>query len=329
MLFISEKNIIELLTIGEVIESVRVALRDYSHERVMVPSRVAMDVRGPDNSVIFLSANYLSMPYYGLKHAATCPGNAEKGEKTVLSDIHLYCADTGKPLAVLSANHLTAMKTGAAAAVATDLLARTADAVLAIVGAGVQARTQAAAIQEVRPIRELRVFDLDRGRAQAFAEYIDTMKNRNYTVTIADTAGECVSHADIVSTCTPSATPVISGDLISEGTHINAIGSFTPRMQEIDAETVAKADKIVTDSVPEAMAAAGDLLVPLERGQFQASDLYGELGDIVAGKIHGRENQSEITLYESVGFAALDIAVAVAAYRKAESAGLGLRMEWE
>jgi ornithine cyclodeaminase len=136
-----------------------------------------------------------------------------------------------------------------------------------------------------------------------------------------------VSGADIVVTVTSSMTPVFSGDSLSEGAHINAVGSFTPYMQEIDTKTVLRASKIVTDNQEETWAVAGDLLVPLKQRKISRTAIYGDLGEIVSGKKPGRENDQEITIYESVGFAALDIAVAAAAYRKAVEKMVGFKVD--
>ena len=328
MLLISESDVKKALAMDDVIEAVMAAYRDYSEELIDVPSRVNMQVRGEGDAAIFLTANYHSVPFYGIKQASSFPSNINKGKSTVMSDIHLYSADTGELLAMVSANYLTAMKTGAASAVATKFFAKEGDAILAIIGTGVQARTQLAGIQRVRPLKEVRVYDLDQQKVKHFIEYTETIKNRNYTTQTADAANDCVRGADIVTTTTTSTTPVFAGDYISEGTHINAVGSFTPYMQEIDSKTVVRANKIVTDNHEETWMVAGDLLVPLKQGEITSSKLYGELGDIVTGKIPGRENEKEITIYESVGFAALDIAVAVAAYKKSLKLGVGSKVDW-
>ena len=315
MLLISEGDFKEAVTITDVIDTVRTALRDYSQGLIHVPPRIAMNIRGAANSVIFLAANCLSMPYYGIKHACSFPSNKEKGLDTVLSEIHLYCAETGRLLALIDAKLLTAMKTGAAGAVATDLLARKGDTVLAIIGTGIQARTQLEAIQQVRSLSRVKIFDTSLPRAEEFAKYIETVRNKDFPVTIARSADECVADASVVCTTTTSLTPVFPGDCLMDGAHINAIGSFTPAMQEIDTRTVVKASKIVTDDQKETWEVAGDLLVPLNEGAISRSKIYGELGDIVSGKIPGREHEAEITVYESVGFAALDVAVAAVAYQ--------------
>jgi len=327
MLLLSENDVKKILTMDDVIESVEGAYRDYSNNLVDIPVRVTLHVRDESNDAIFLTANYHSMPFYGIKQASSFPSNLERGKETVLADIHLYSADTGEPLALVSATWLTAMKTGAATAVATKYLSRQSASILAIIGTGVQAHTQLDGIQRIRSLEEVRLFDLEREKAEKFEKHIEKIRNRGYKTRISNSAHECVDGADIVTTVTTSTLPVFSGASLKEGTHVNAVGSFTPDMQEIDSNTVVKAGKVVTDNRQEIWSVAGDLLVPLRDGLITASKLYGEVGDIVAGKIPGRENEQEITLYESVGFAALDIAVAVAAFRKALDSGIGSRVD--
>jgi ornithine cyclodeaminase/alanine dehydrogenase-like protein (mu-crystallin family) len=322
MLVLSENDVKRSIDMGAVLEAVMQAYRDYSDQRIDLFPRVTMAVRGEDHAAILLPANDRSNFLYGFKQASSFPSNMEKGMNTVFADIHLYSAETGEPLALVSANHLTAMKTGAASAAATKFLSREGEAILAIIGTGVQAYTQLEGIQRVRPLKEVRLYDIDYGRAQAFAESIGDIR-----IVLSGTADECVSGADIVVTATPSLTPVFSGDSVSNGTHINAVGSFTPYMQEIDTRTVLKSSKIVTDNQEETWAVAGDLLVPLREGKITRRAVYGDLGDIVAGKKPGRENDQEITIYESVGFAALDIAVAAVAYRKAVEKGVGTKVD--
>jgi len=322
MLVLSENDIKETLTMDDVIRAVERASRAFSDKHVEVPSRITLQVKGESDAAIFLVAKDHSISFYGIKQASSFPSNTGKGVNTVFADIHLYSTETGEPVAIVSANHLTAMKTGAASAVSTKFLAKEGEAVLAIIGTGVQARTQLAGIQRVRSLKEVRLYDVDGGRAKAFAESIGGIR-----VVLSRTADECVSGADIVVTATPSLTPVFSGDSVSDGTHINAVGSFTPYMQEIDTKTVLRASKLVTDNQEETWAVAGDLLVPLREGKITRSAVYCNLGDVVAGKKPGRENDREITIYESVGFAALDIAVAAAAYTKATELGIGTQIE--
>jgi ornithine cyclodeaminase/alanine dehydrogenase-like protein (mu-crystallin family) len=327
MLVLSETDVKRAIDMDTVLEAVMQAYRDYSDQRIDLFPRVTMTIRGEDHAAILLPANDRSNFFYGFKQASSFPSNMKKGMNTVFADIHLYSAETGEPVALVSANHLTAMKTGAASAVATKFLAKEGEPILAIIGTGLQAYTQLDGIQRVRPLKEVRLYDTDHARAQRFAEKAEPMRNRDYPLVISGRADACVSGADIVVTATPSLTPVFSGDSLSEGTHLNAVGSFTPHMQEIDTKTVLRASKIVTDNQEETWAVAGDLLVPLKQGKISRTAVYSDLGDIVAGKKPGRENDHEITIYESVGFAALDIAVAAAVYRKAAQKGLGTKVD--
>jgi ornithine cyclodeaminase/alanine dehydrogenase-like protein (mu-crystallin family) len=326
MIFLTESEVMKAITMKEAIDVLVQAYRDYAHGLIDVPPRISIGVREQGDDAIILAANYRSIPYYGLKEASSFPSNVRKKKSTVMSNIQVYSADTGELLAVISANYLTAVKTGAASAVATRYMAREDAAVLAIIGTGIQARTQLLAIQEVRPLTEVRVYDLDGQRKKDFAAYVEDYKNRDYRVELAETSEKCVLGADIIVTATTSSTPVLQGGWLSAGTHLNCIGSFTPSMQEVDSSTVSMAHKIICDHREEVWQVAGDLLVPLQEGLITRDKLYGELGDVVAGKLAGRENRQEITLYESVGFGALDIAIAVAVYQNACKLGLGLEV---
>ncbi len=323
MLLLSENDVKRALSMVDVIAAVEAAQHDYSNKLVAIPGRITLRVREKNKDVIFLVANYRSMPFYGIKQASSFPSNVEKGKETVLSDIHLYSADTGDLVALVSATWLTAMKTGAASAVATKYLCRHDASILGIIGTGVQAWCQLDGIQRIRSLEEVRLYDMDRERAEKFGQRIEKIRNRDYKIRIVKSADECVVGADIITTVTTSMRPVFTGSLVGAGTHINAVGSFTPDMQEIDSDTVVKAGKIVTDNLQETWSVAGDLLGPLKEGRIAKSRLYGEIGDIVSGKIPGRENDQEITIYESVGFAALDIAVAIRAYKNAMRSGMG------
>lgn len=326
MIFLTESEVMRAITMKEAIDVLLQAYRDFSNGLIDVPPRISIEVREGGDDAIILAANYRSIPYYGLKEASSFPSNIGKNKSTVMSNIQVYSADTGQLLAIISANYLTAVKTGAASAVATMYMAKKDASVLAIIGTGIQARTQLAAIQEVRSLECVRVYDLDPQRKEDFAAYIQDHKNRDYRVEIAETSEQCVSGADIIVTATTSSKPVMQGDWLAPGAHLNCIGSFTPAMQEVDSTTVIKAKKIVCDNTEEVWKVAGDLLVPFNQGLITREKLYGEVGDVVTGKLAARENNQEITLYESVGFAALDIAIAVAVYQNAADLDLGLEV---
>lgn len=322
---ISEDQIRSLISMEEAISAVEAAYCDFAAGMIHVPDRITLPVRGDEHSCIFIPANHLVRPYYGLKQASSFPGNKIRGLSTVLSDIHLYSAETGEPLAIIAANRLTALKTGAASAVATRFLAKQGVATLSLIGCGVQARTQLAGIAAVRPLKEIRLFDMQTAQATQMMREIESA-GTTAAVTVFSDVDRCVDGADIVCTTTTSNVPVFNGRLLQNGCHINAVGSFTPAMQEIDSETVVRAGKIVVDVTKVAWEIAGDLLVPLSQGLIDKEKIYAELGEIVNGSRPGRESDTEITIYESLGFAALDLAVAIAVYEKSMELGLGTKL---
>ncbi|MFV0504247.1 MAG: hypothetical protein ACK5LT_09820, partial [Lachnospirales bacterium] len=152
-------------------------------------------------------------------------------------------------------------------------------------------------------------------RVENFIEMISKIKNRHYDIVAATSNDECVKKSDIVCTCTTSSSPVFNGESVQEGTHINAIGSFTSFMQEIDEVTVKKANKIVTEHIEGLWEAAGDIIIPFENGLVDKSIITGTIGEAVVGKIKLRENDQEITLNESVGSGVLDIGLAIHLYK--------------
>ena len=312
------------ISMAEVVDAVEWAYRDFADGNICVPDRITMLIRGEEHACIFIPANHLRLPYYSMKQASSFPGNRSKGLSTVFSDIHLYSADTGEPLALITANHLTALKTGAASAVATRYLARPGAMVIALIGCGIQARTQLAGLSVVRPIKEIRLFDIHPANAERLRDECEA--SGTASVHILGDADHCVQGADVICTTTTSTEPVFDGLHLKSGSHVNAVGSFTPAMQEIDTQTILNADKVVVDMAHVAWEIAGDLLVPLSRGLIDKNKVYAELGAIVNGTRPGRENDHEITLYESVGFAALDLAVAIMVYEKAAKLGMGSKL---
>ncbi|MBP1856390.1 ornithine cyclodeaminase [Clostridioides mangenotii] len=262
-------------------------------------------------------ANCLDVPFFGSKFSAVFKDNISKGLPSVISKISLYSAGTGEQVALINADYLTAIKTGGSAGVATDLMARKDAHCLGVIGTGVQAYTQVLAIQEVRELTELRIYDPIPDRVDKFAERIAKVakvQNKPYRIIKCKSVSELVFNSDIICTCTPSLTPVFNGSELKPGTHINAIGSFTPFMQEIDEETVVKAARIITEHVDGLWEAAGDILIPVEKGVVSKDKVVGSVGDCLVGNVIARENDEEITLYESVGSCVLDVSMAIATY---------------
>jgi ornithine cyclodeaminase len=235
-------------------------------------------------------------------------------------------SETGQPVALLEGGSLTALRTGAASGAATDILARSDSRTLALFGSGAQARTQLEAVCAVRPIEQVWVYSLDLDGARRMVEELGGQGPIPRDIRLASSAGEAAERADIVCTATTSASPVFPDGAIRDGTHINAIGSYTPAMQEIDPQTVQRA-LLVVDSREAALAETGDLILPIRAGLFTSDHVHAELGEVLSGKAPGRIDAGQITLFKSVGLAVQDAVAAGRALARAVELGLGQTVE--
>ena len=242
--------------------------------------------------------------------------NPSAGKPATVSTISLYSSQTGELVALVVANILTSIKTTAGAAIATELLARKNASRPCIIGTGLQAFDQALAIRRVRDIREVIVFELDHKRVEKFVASLEAAEGWDIKTTVAQSADAAVAEADIVCTCTTSRKPTSNGSILKLGTHINAICLYSSDIQEIDCETVMRADCVIIKHVEGLWAAAGDLLNLLEKGLITESKVNGFVVDLLKGTILGRVGDSEITLCESVGSTVLDLALAIETLRK-------------
>ena len=285
----------------------------------------------PDRSLIKIGehdATSLTMPVYAAHFGHICikvinafNRNPGIGLDRVHGLLLLFDGRNGKPLAMLEGLSVTAIRTGAASGLATDLMARSDSASVAIVGAGVQGMAQLEAVCKVRSIKNARVYDID---AKAASRFADEMSHRlELEIVAADSAEEAVIGADIVCTATVSRTPVFEGQAISPGSHINAIGSFKPDHQEIPEETLMRS-RLIVDHRTSVLSETGDLIVPIEKGIMKQTHIAGELGDLVIGNVVARENDRQITLFKSVGSAIQDLAAATAVFKNAEVNDTGI-----
>jgi ornithine cyclodeaminase/alanine dehydrogenase len=224
----------------------------------------------------------------------------------------------------MDAGFLTAMRTGAASGVATKYLAREDSHTCVIFGAGVQARKQLEALKLVRPLEKVLVLDIDADARAAFAEQMGDALGIEVAPT--EDARSAVGVADIVVTASSSHEPVLDGDWLRPGTHINNIGSHSPGARELDTKTVQRA-KFVADLKAANLAEAGDILIPIQEGAVGEDHIYASLGEIVIGAKPGRENPEEITVFKSCGLAIQDVSTAHAVYGAARARSIGTEVE--
>ncbi len=317
---LSAEDVRAALPMAQAIEVMRDAFAQLSANQATVPLRTRLQT---DKGLMLLMPAFLNQSReLGLKTVSIWGDNPARGLPAVIAMVTVFDPDTGEPLAIMNGEELTAIRTGAGGGLAADILARPDSRVVAVFGSGVQARAQLAAVCEVRQIAEVRILGRSPASVEKFAAEIKKWPNAPKTITVAGSRRDAVRGADIVITATNSEKPVFDGRDLSPGTHITAVGSYAPHMQEVDEITVQYA-KIVVDSLQSCLAEAGDLLVPLEKHIISKLDIHGELGAIINGDIPGRESRDEITYFKSVGVAVQDAATAAAVLRVAQAQNLG------
>jgi len=317
---LSCEDVRRALPMRQAIEAMKGAFAQLSTGQADVPLRVALNVPRHDGVTLFMPAYLAADDQMAIKIVSVFNDNPAQGLPLIHALVVVVDATTGRPAAVMDGTYLTALRTGAASGAATDLLAREETHVVAVFGAGAQGRTQLEAVCAVRPIQEVWIHDVAPERAAAYAA--EMSQRLSLPVRVAETPAEAVRQADVICTATTSTRPVFADADVRAGTHVNAIGAYTPQMQEIPAETVLRA-KVVIDHRKASLAEAGDLLSPLRQGLMTEDHIYAELGEIAAGLKPGRTSPEEVTLFKSVGVAVQDVAAASAVLEAARRLGLG------
>jgi ornithine cyclodeaminase len=323
MRLLSAADIHRLVSMTDAIAVVKRAFAEFSAGQAVVPVRTAMATAAHGGTVLYMPAYLSANQSLGLKAVAVYPGNREHGLPTIFAVILLQDVATGRPIALIEGTSLTALRTGAATGAATDLLARPEACRLGLFGTGGQASTQLEGVCAVRPIEVVTVYGRNTANA---AEFIERMRSlpfaQHVNFHLAADPREAVHMADIIVTATSAHAPLFAAADVQAGAHVNAIGAFTPEMQEVPQELVAGA-KVVVDSREACMAEAGDILIPIRQGLISASHIYAELGELVTAQKPGRTSATEITLFKSVGNAVQDLSVGKLALERAERDGVG------
>jgi ornithine cyclodeaminase/alanine dehydrogenase-like protein (mu-crystallin family) len=320
MRVLSAADVSAAVTMKDVIGAVWRGFAALSAGDAAVPLRAVLET--PGGAVTFaMPAHVHGEQFTAVKVVSLCPDNPGRGLPAITGMVMLIDAATGEPLALMDGAFVTALRTGAASGVATNLLARPDASVLGVIGAGVQARTQIAAVRAVRDIREVRVYSL------AGAEALVDELAADLKATVAASAAEALRGADVVVAATTSKTPVVHAADLSAGAHINGVGSFKSEMQEVAADVVRQA-RLVIDSREGALAEAGDLIIPLREGLIHERDMV-EIGEVIAGAQPGRRSPDEITFFKSVGNAVQDAVTAGLVYEAAVEQDLGQQIAFE
>lgn len=325
-LIIRKEDIAALAGMDDLLRVAEQALRKTSSKVAVQDVRRVLEL--PDAPGACLSVMYAviaDQPLFGAKVLSVLPGNFAHGLPSHRGVIVLFERAFGRPVGLVDGGEATAWRTAAASAVATRALARADATSLALLGYGEQAARHVRAIAAVRPIRSIRVWGRDAGKAAQFAQ---VQRAAGFDAQAFPDAAQAVAGADIVCTVTSSAEPVLRGEWLAPGTHVNAVGASVPSCRELDLACVRRA-RIWVDYLPMALASAGELVEALRTGQIAPDHIRGEIGAVLNGELGGRERDDDITLYRSLGVPAQDIAIANFLYAAASSAGTALRLQLE
>jgi len=321
ILVLDNQQIKELLPMKECIELMADALAALARGEVYQPLRTI--IRPPEaRGLLGLMPAFRAgeRGAFGMKAICVFPENPAKGKDAHQGAVMLFSRDTGEMLALMNASEITAIRTAAVSAVATRLLARENTQQLAIIGAGVQARTHLTALAAVRPIKHARVACRNVEHAEQLAR--EMQAQFSFPIEPVRTNEEAVRGADLIVTATSSLEPVIDKEWISPGAHVNAIGTHSPNSREVDSATMAAA-RIFTDRRESAINESGDYLLAAKEGLVTPESILGEIGELLIGSKSGRTSASEITLFKSLGLAIEDVACAGYLYNKAQAENAG------
>jgi len=322
ILWLNRKDMDGLIDIHNVLPVVENAFWEHGLGKVQMPPKIYLDFKAHNGDLRTMPGYLENMDIAGVKLVNVHPDNPKIGLPTVMALMVLNSTKTGAPLAVMDGTTLTDLRTGAAGGVAAKYLSREESRVVGLIGLGRQARTQLRAIMEVRDIQKVKIYDRSKESTVSFIE--DMEKEMGVEIESEPNAHE-VCDCDILVTTTPVKSPVVKAGWIREGTHINAIGADAAGKEELDPMILKNANVIV-DAILQA-SHSGEVNVPISNGIFSVNEIYAELGQVVSGIKQGRENDSDITVFDSTGLAIQDVVTADLAYQRALERKVGLELE--
>jgi len=321
-LLLDERDVRSVLTMPDLIGSMRAALADYSGGRAQQPLRTVLELGDKRSFFGIMPASLTDPRAVGTKLVTVFPSNHEKGLPSHLATIVLLDPDTGELLALIDGRYITEARTAAVSAVSADLLALPDAATLAILGSGVQAHSHLEALACVRRLADVRVWSPTESHRAAFVREV---ARDGLRIRAAASARDAVDGADLIVVATASTTPVLESAWVPDGAHICAIGACRPTHRELQAALVARS-RVFVDSTVGALAEAGDIVMAIQEGAIGPQHIAGELGALVSGTVAGRQVRGQVTLFKSLGMAVEDVAAAHLAYTRASAGGVGIAL---
>jgi len=325
LLILSADDVRSLLPMERCIALMREAFLLAASGGAVQPVRSGLATPDRRGGLGVMPGHIASPPRLGIKVVTVFPGNHGTALGSHQGMVLLFEASTGEPVAVIEARAITAVRTAAASAAVSDVLARADATALAVLGCGDQAAAHLEALALVRPFERLVVWGRDAGKARAFAETQSARLGRR--IDAAASAREAVEGADVICTTTAAAEPIVEGAWLRAGQHLNVVGSSVPATSEIDIAAVAMARYFV-DFEPSARALAGDFQRALAAGAVAEDHMLGEVGAVIAGRVPGRTGPADITLFKSLGMVAQDLVAADFVFGQAQARGIGRRVDW-
>jgi len=324
VLIVNQSEVPRLLPMGACMETMAGALAAVSRGDAILPLRQVLML--PDKVGAFgVMPAFLATPAaVGVKSITVFPGNHGTELDSHQGAVLLFETQRGRLLAVMDASSITAIRTAAVSGVATRLLARAGAGDLALLGTGVQAMTHLEAMSLARPLRRVRAWS--RGAEHVHAFQVRARRRLGIEVEAASSAREAVEGADIVCTVTSSREPVLKGEWLSPGAHVNAAGASLAAARELDTAAIVRA-RLFVDRRESTLNESGDFLIPRREGAIDDGHIRGELGELVLGRVPGRQTESEVTVFKSLGLAVEDVAAARLIYDNALATGAGTSVE--
>ncbi|MHC1720414.1 MAG: ornithine cyclodeaminase family protein [Clostridiaceae bacterium] len=324
MLLLSKEDIKKVFSMKNAIEADKDAFRIFTEGKSVVPLRIQIPVPKHEGTLLFMPAYVADMDCASLKIVNIFPKNIDKGIPSAPAQVMLIDGTNGIIIAILDGTYVTQLRTGAASGAAFDLLARKDAKKGALIGTGGQAATQLEAIIVARDLEQVKVYDINLERTKAFASKMqEELKEYGTKITAAESSDEAIEDADLIVTVTPSSKPVFDGSKVKKGATVSCVGSYQPHMQEMDPVILTRASKIYFDSQEAVLSEAGDILIPLYNGTITKEDFTGDLGEVILGKVAGRESDDEIIVFKTVGIGTQDLMTAKYIYDKAKAKGIG------
>jgi len=324
VLLLNQNDVMKVLDMAECMEVVEKAFVELASGTAVLPLRINLFTQ--EGLGLYMPAYLKEMGALACKVVTSYVNNPAKHHlPTIMGKVLLQDPETGDVICIMDGGYLTAVRTGAASGVATRYLAREdRGQKVGIFGAGAQARTQLWAMTVARDVAKACVYDVN---DESVSRFITEMTSKLKLDIIKATSPEQVlEEADIICTASSSPTPLFDGSKVREGTHINSVGSHTPKAREMDTAII-KRSKVIADSYDACLREAGDIMIPIQEGAIDKSHLYAELGEVIIGKKSGRADAREITLFKYNGLAIQDVATAKLVYDKAVPAGIGTSVE--